>query len=135
VDEVTYITRRSYNVRNVERFKDYLCAINWDDVFVIEDPQTAYTLFFEKLSDVYNKCFPLKKVKGTYYNRKPWLTQCLKQSIKRKNKLYAKYKKYPSFYNESTYANYQRILKKTLRSAERAYYDKKFTEYKSDIVK
>ena len=135
VDEVTYITRRSYNVRNVERFKDSLCAINWDDVFVIEDPQTAYTLFFEKLSDVYNKCFPLKKVKGTYYNRKPWLTQCLKQSIKRKNKLYAKYKKYPSFYNESTYANYQRILKKTLRSAERAYYDKKFTEYKSDIVK
>ena len=134
-DDDTYIIKRSYSARNVENFKNDLSAMIWDEVLTIEDPQSAYTLFFKKLSDAYNKCFPLKKVKGKYYNRKPWLTECLKQSIKRKNKLHAKYKRYPNFYNESTYANYQRILQKSLRFAEREYYDSKFMQYKNDLVK
>ena len=133
--DVTYATRRSYSTRNVEKFKNDLCSVTWNDVMSVDDPQIAYTMFFKTLSDIYNKCFPLRKVKSTYYNRKPWLTENLKESIKHKNKLYAKFKKYPSFFNESTYLIYQQVLQKTLRFAERDYYDSKFLQYKNDLVK
>ena len=134
-EDVSYITRRSYSTRNVEKFKNSLSSIVWDDIFTIDDPQIAYTSFFKKISDTYNKCFPLRKVKGTYYNKKPWLTENLKGSIKNKNKLYARYKKYPSYFNEKIYTDYQKVLQKTLRFTEREYYDSKFSQYKNDLVK
>ena len=107
-EDDTYITRRSYSSRNVENFKSSLSSIDWNDVLCIEDPQIAYTTFFNKLTGIYNKCFPLKKVKGKYYNRKTWLTENLKASIKQENKLYARYKKYPNSFNELIYLNYKK---------------------------
>ena len=99
------------------------------------DPLLAYTTFFNKLITIYNRCFPLKKVKDTYHNRKPWLTENIKQCIKNKNKLFAKSKKHPSFFNDTNYLQYKRVLQKVMRSAERNYYDSKFLEYKNDLCK
>ena len=102
-EDTPYSLRRFYNNRNIERFKNELNNIDWNDVLDITDPQSAYTLFFNKLTLIYNRCFPLKKVKDTYYNLKPWLTENIKQCIKCKNKLFAKSKKHPSFYNDANY--------------------------------
>ena len=36
---------------------------NWDDVFVDENPDSAYDTFLSILTSLINKCLPLKKVK------------------------------------------------------------------------
>ena len=134
-EDTPYSLRRFYNNRNIERFKNELNNIDWNDVLDITDPQSAYTLFFNKLTLIYNRCFPLKKVKDTYYNLKPWLTENIKQCIKCKNKLFAKSKKHPSFYNDANYLRYKKTLQRVMRYAERDYYDTKFSEYKNDLAK
>ena len=133
--ENLYVTKRFYNRNNVEKFKNDLSNDLWNDVLAMQDAQSVYSLFFQKLADMYNKRFPLKRVRSSYYNRKPWLTEGLKLSIKVKNRLHARCKKHPNTHNEMSYTIYKRTLQKTLRFAEREYYDKKFNEYKSDLVK
>ena len=134
-EDTTYSLRRSYNNRNIERFKNELTRLDWNDVLESIDPQIAYTTFFKKISVSYNRSFPLKKVKNSYYNRKPWLTENLRQCIAIKNKLFAKSKRHPSFFNDSKYADYKKTLQKVMRFAERDYYDNKFLEYKNDLIK
>ena len=87
------------------------------------------------LNQVYNSCFPLRQIKSNYCNRKPWLTYQLKESIKRKNELSYKVKRNNDAKLEYNYKIYKRVLQKTLRAAEKDYYDKLFNEYKSDLIK
>ena len=54
--------------------------------------------------------FPLIRVKTTYGNRKPWLTDAVNSSIKLKNKLDMKNVKNKTVYNENTYKQYHKIL-------------------------
>ena len=44
--------------------------------------------FHKDFCAIYEASFPLKTIKINYRNRKPWLTEDLKKSIKLKNKLY-----------------------------------------------
>ena len=37
--------------------------VNWEHVTDSDNAQEAYTLFHAQLSDIYNACFPLKKIK------------------------------------------------------------------------
>ena len=52
---------------------------------------------------MHNKYFPKVKIKKGYSNRKPWLSEALRNSIKIKNKLYYVYKKTQSVKNELAY--------------------------------
>ena len=102
----------------------------------MSDPQLAYTLFFGKLSQIYDVCFPIRTFRKTYISRKPWISENLSRSIKTKNRLMAKSKKQP--YNmklESKYLEYKKTLQKTMRFAERKHYDDLFAQYKCDLVK
>ena len=49
---------------------------------------------------MYNKLFPKIRIKRKYNNKKPWLSEGLKNSIKQKNKLYIKCKKVNSARND-----------------------------------
>ena len=52
----------------------------------------------------------------------PWLTVALKNSIQTKNKLYLKYLKHKTIFNENAYKDYKRILNNTIKT-ERDHYD------------
>ena len=71
------------------------------------------------IREIHDQCFPITKIKTKYNNRKPWLTEGLRSSIKSKNKLYRKYKKVDSVANETNYKLYKNKLKKCLISAEK----------------
>ena len=58
------------------------------------DPQDAFTSFHNNFINLYDKCFPIETIKLSYRNRKPWLTDGLRKSIKHKNKLYRLKMKY-----------------------------------------
>ena len=126
---------RVYSAKNINAFKNILGQSTWNDITATHDPQLAFSSFFNNLHDNYNKCFPVKKVQNNYYNKKPWLSYTLKQSIKRKNNLYNRIKYNNAYFLEGYYNTYKRILQNSLRKAEKAYYDDIFTENKSNLVK
>ena len=85
--------------------------------------QDSFTLFHDTYTKYYEKCFPTTKVSFSYYNRKPWLSVGLRNSIKTKNKLYCPFRRLPTTYSKVIYKQYRQNLNKLLRKAERNYYD------------
>ena len=88
--------------------------------------------FYRKLIKIHALCFPLETISKRYNTRKPWLSQVLRDSIKKKNKLYIKSIKHKCLHNETVYKNYRNHLKKLLKVAEKKYYSDLISKYKSD---
>ena len=52
----------------------------------LNDPSRAYEIFAKKYISIYDRCFPLKKMKAERLKlRKPWFTKGLAKSVKKKN--------------------------------------------------
>ena len=68
-----------------------------------------------------------------YNNRKPWLSEGLKNSIKQKNKLYLKFKKVSSAHNDESYKGYKRKLQQLMKVADKQHYHDLLDEYSNDI--
>ena len=121
--------------RNIDLFNTKLQEMNWDDVFNISDPQDAFTEFQSRYAKLYSSCFPKKEVKSRYTNRKSWLTDGLKSSIKNKNRLYIKKLKKRDNYTDTVYKAYRNKLTNILRQAEKQHYDDLFVEHKNNLNK
>ena len=127
---------RDMRKKNIEKFSTEMHNIDWSNLILINDVQRAYITFHKTISDVYNNCFPYKKFDRPYYNKKPWLTLALKESIKTKNKLYVTSTKGSNKEEKSTqYKIYRNKLHHVLRSAERKYYHDLLVEHKSNLKK
>ena len=70
-----------------------------------------------------------------YNNRKPWLSDALRNSIKFKNKLYYKFRKIGSVYNGNSYKSYKQVLQKTLMAAEKQHYHELLIKNKDNMKK
>ena len=130
-----YMERRLYNQRNKQAFLQVLQETDWSDIFSIPGTQSCFNTFHGKLVSLLNKSFPKVRIKTRYNNRKPWLSDALRNSIKLKNKLYYKYRKISSVYNETCYKSYKQILQKTLIAAEKQYYHELVTRNKDNMKK
>ena len=130
-----YMERRLYNQRNKQAFLQVLQETDWSDIFNIPGTQSCFNTFHGKLVSLLNKSFPKVRIKKRYNNRKPWLSDALRNSIKLKNKLYYKYKKISSMYNETCYKSYKQIVQKTLNAAEKQYYHELVTQNKDNMKK
>ena len=129
-----WLTFRDKNANNVCKFKDELQTVNWSEVRESSDPSSAYDIFLSKYTDIYNNCFPLKKVKIKNNGlTKPWISKALLKSIKKKNILYRRFLSNPTSTREIGYKNYKNKLSSTLRAAKRNYFEKKFEECKSNM--
>ena len=66
----------------VNEFRHKLENTNWDfsdQANNANDPNTAYNIFIDKYTGLFDACFPFKTIKGKALNsfRKPWLTKSL----------------------------------------------------------
>ena len=118
-----YIERRLYNEKNKQTFLDALQEIDWGEIFNITGTQSCFDIF------------PKVRIKMKYNNRKPWLSDALRNSIKFKNKLYWKFRKIGSVYNENSYKSYKQVLQKTLMAAEKQYYHELLIKNKDNMKK
>ena len=75
------------------------------------------------------------KIKKKYNNRKPWLTPTLRDSIKKKNKLYIKMRIRPTLHNSILYKQYRNKLNKISISAEKAHLKELFLKNNDNIQK
>ena len=124
--EEQFVITRIYAQNNIKSFQDKLREIDYSSIFNCSEPQEAFTMFHSIYKSIYDSCFPLRRIKLNYRNRKPWLSIGLKTAIKRKNKLYVQSIKLPTMYNIFKYKEYKKLLSKLLKKSEREYYDSQF---------
>ena len=130
-----YIYKRLYGSQNKDNFRHAMSNISWDEISRATDTQQAFDTFHKHLVKMYNKHFPKIRVKKKYNNRKPWLSEGLKNSIKQKNKLYLKFKKVSSALNDESYKCYKRKLQQLMKVADKQHYHDLLVEYSNDIKK
>ena len=102
-----YITKRIFNERNKHAFQMSVNEIDWSEIYEASATNNAFDLLHDKLGELLNKYFPKVRIKRKYNDRKPWISHCLRLSIKTKNKLYYRYKKIHSVKNEVNYKTYK----------------------------
>ena len=134
-DVDTHICRRLYSLRNKEQFCQAISTTNWDEINRATDTKQAFDLFHNRLTELYNGHFPKVRIKKKYNNRRPWLSELLKNSIRQNNKLYVKSKKIRSVLNEELYKTYKRKLQKLMKVAEKHYYHDLLVKYSNDMKK
>ena len=129
------IKYRQLSENNQEKFLNCLEREQWQIVFAHSDAQKAYTSFSELLSNHYNQCFPLIERKRTKRDNNKWITTGLRTSIKQKNKLYVKYKRIPSVYNEIVYKRYRKKLQLLIVAAKKLHYQSLLNQFKNNSKK
>ena len=125
---------RVINDESIALFKSNLINADWNVVYAEQGAQSAFASLQKILLDAFD-VFPLRQSRPTRKVSKPWLTDGLKESIHRKNKLYKLSVKRPSAYNVTTYKEYRKVLSKLLKRAEKDYYHARLTELKGNLKK
>ena len=134
-NKYTYVTGRNFSEQNIENFQDNLNAIDWSFINN-HNTQGAFSLFHSTVMSVYNDCFPNRTVKlNKYQSNKRWLTVGLKAPIKKKNKLYIKYKRHPSIENKINYTKCKHNLQSTLYVAEKEHYHNEIKKHQGNLSK
>ena len=128
-----YFKRRMYSLENQENFEGLLRERNWSGMLSSEDHQSAYSLFSQGFIDVYNECFPIGTVKAGYKTRKPCLSEGLKKSIERKNKLYHRKQKTKTPEHQIIYKKYHNKSNKLMSIVEREYYEYRLQENEQNL--
>lgn len=131
-----FVYRRSFTERAKATFTQMLQSINWSDLSTDNmDPNVAFKVFSKTFLDVYEACFPIRKVNITRKRnpRKPWMTTGLIKSCIKKEKLYKLRIKHPTDQNIINYKNYRNKLNKIIRAAQKNYYAQQFETFKSNI--
>ena len=131
-----YICRRNDCYNNKLAFQRALSETEWSEMYMqCDDVQSAFSMFHSRYVDLFDKHFPIRKTKLTYNNRKPWLTSALKQTIHKKNRLYAKFKRIQCSYNECHYNIYRNKLSSLPKTAWKTYYADLLESDKSNLKK
>ena len=128
--------KRDISQRNIQKFTHEMEQVDWGIVMNLKEAQGAYSEFHGLLIKLYNKSFPYKKQNKPYFDRKPWITPALTESIKVKNKLYIDRNKGVNMNEQwSKYKTYRNRLSYLIRAAERQYYQDQISKHKSNLKK
>jgi hypothetical protein len=87
ITETPFRTSRSFNIKNKQTFTTKINEVDWSPILENNDTQSSYTLFHDKVTQIFNQSFPKTTKKVGYLNRLPWLSTGLKNSIRHKHRL------------------------------------------------
>ena len=105
-------------------------------MYILQVTHSALFLYSIKMIDLHDKYFPEKSFTKRYYTRKPWLTTCHREAIKKKNKLYYKSITIKCMRTKKEYVSYRYQLRKLmLRVTEKKYHAVRITENKHNSRK
>ena len=115
----SFLVTRIFNEKNNQKFREAISVVDWTEICNIPDTQNSFSHFHSMLSSLQDKCFPEIRIRKKYSNRKPWISDGLRNSIRNENRLYHKYKKIPSLKNKSSYKSFQNKLNHVLKLLKR----------------
>ena len=116
---------RIFSDCNIDKFKKVISVIDWQQLYVLDNVNSAYQLFIDLITRCYHTCFPLTKLSRKRSKDKIWLTPGLKLSIKH-NKLYKKWINSKTKTDELNYKNYRKLFKQIAAEAEQTYFKQLF---------
>ena len=125
--------KRFIDDEKICKFQHLLRSTEWNDMYTINDVEDRYDFFLNKLTELYDKCFPLKEVLPKKFTVNPWFTNDLKKMCKQKNILYRKYIKNPTDYRKLVYKQYRNKVSSKIRQSKQQYYRDRFSKYRDNI--
>ena len=128
--------RRKINENTITTFKEKLVVIDWNQTLFCENVEVAYNRFLMKFSNLYDNVFQkVSKIKGNKKRKKPWIDSTLLKKIRKKNKLFKKYRENPNLNTKKKYAQIRNVVNKSLKNARKRFYEHKFQESSGNLKK
>ena len=110
--------------------------VKWDGIKLTDSVNHSYNRLLQIFLPLYNKCFPKIKIKLNIQEHfRPWITLGIRESSKRKQKLYEKFLKTRNAKSEAEYKAYKNMFETIKRKSKRNYYSQKIREYKNNSKK
>ena len=126
---------RLTNDKRMGAYKRSISDTDWSILDQYENCESYFKRLMDMYKTLYGQSFPVVKVKRKYRNRFPWLTVGLKESIKKKNKLYKISMKHPTAHNVTVYKNYRNMHHSLLTLEEKKYYQSMVIANKHNLRK
>ena len=122
--QTKYIEFRCVTDEKVSNFINCINRLNFE-LFEIDDPDLAFTTFYNKLFSEYNSCFPIKRKKiNTNLMNEPWMTRDLRRCVKKKFKIYNLLKR--GLISRTRFNVYKNTLAWLIEKMRKNYYHDKF---------
>ena len=120
----------------IEKLKAELNDVDWNCIYTCSDCNESTSKFINKIKDIYDKHFPVKKVNvNSRRHLKPWMTKGLITSCNKKNRLYKNFIRLKTPHSEEKYKRYKNKLTTLLRFCEKQYYSDLLQQYSNNIKK
>ena len=116
---------RIYGEKNKQKFKEELAKVDWKDVLLSTDPDTALDEFYKMFNSIINECFPIKTISRKRAKDKPWINLQLRKKIQHRDRLFKIKTLRPSLYNKENHKKFRNEVHKDLEQAEIIYYREK----------
>ena len=137
------IYRRNYKNFDQEDFLLDLLDIDWANRLEVykNDPNRSFDNFYQSIESILDAHAPLKKISNKDYKRgfKPWITNGIITSIKRRNKLFNSYVKCKNLTRKSilhsSYKNLRNYIQILIKNSKSNFYKTYFTENNKNLRK
>ena len=126
---------RIFSKTNKNNFVGELCHIKWDHLFAQLDANSAYDIFNDTITALFNKHFPLRRKSRKSAKDKKWISKGLKKSSRVKTKLYKKWLSSGHKDDQMKYKNYKCVYEKVAKEAQNLYYHHLFNSKENSIKK
>src|SRR5688572_2921168 len=110
------LTTRDFSSRNKSLFNESISSIMWSEMLDSNsDVNAGYDSLINKLSGIYNQCFPLAKISRRAYKNKSYKNTDLRKELNEKNRLHKVWLKSANDRDKIVYLNLKNIYNKKCR--------------------
>ena len=133
----THYNHVDYSDEKISNFRCKLENLDWSKLNLTYDANEKFNEFHSVFSECYSTCFPVtvKKVNNRKAEGKAWIQPWLQEACNRKNKLYARYMKYPTYENKVIYIKTKKWVEKRIRINKKKYYSNQISKYSDNSKK
>lgn len=129
-----YVMRRCYRNLNLELLKSDVNSIDWSSVTDCSDINNKVFNFNNIILGLYNKHAPIKRTK-LKHDPAPWITDDIKNFMRKRDKANRHYRKFPTVENLAIYKLLRNRCNQMCRHAKRRYIHETIVSSKSDSTK
>ena len=130
----TVIFKRVFDTESIELFKPKIYETSWHGIEASQNLDKAYKSFLNNFSDLYDTYFPKEQIKLKCKDfESPWITNGIKESSKRKQRLYKKFLKNRNEKNELEYKTCKKRFEPIKKRSKILYFSNLSLKYKHSI--
>ena len=130
------IYKRDFSNLSESELVEEVGQVDWENVLNGDNPNptSMFDSFYNKVSSIIDKHIPIKQLtkRELKIQSKPWITPAIRESIRKKNKLYKRYLKTKSQQIYYNFKQYRNKINHLMRISKRNYYNAYFIEHSND---